>query len=202
MRHPIAVKAQFGAGFIKPLANQVRPDPRTLHALAPGRVVNLAAMPGVASHIMHLTHPRHHARGAVGVMQTQPFLEQGVELPRQPQHGVKGAAGPSGPGGFEHVFHVVVDERYLRRHAHPHRYACFCQRAYRAQAPVRGGGARLQRAAQGAIKRGDCHVNRRQTPRRHGCQQVNVALHATALGDDGHRLVATRHHLQRAAGEL
>ena len=134
-------------------------------------------------------------------MQFQPLAKHGAHFPRQAQHGVERAARASVPCGFEHLFHVVVDERNLRCHAHAHRNAGLHQRADGAQAAVRCGGARLQDARELGVQRGDGHVHGGEALRSHGCKQVDVALHAAALGDNGQGVVRVAQHLQHAAHE-
>jgi S-formylglutathione hydrolase len=60
----------------------------TLALRHPGRFKSLSALAPICA----VLHARHHARGALRVMQRQPFAKQRIQLPRQPQHGVEGAA--------------------------------------------------------------------------------------------------------------
>src|SRR5450830_720323 len=69
--------------LVKTLTNQIRPDALTTHARRKIRVVVFAAA--------HLADAIHHAIGAIGKMRQQPLLKQGIELPRQAQHGITGA---------------------------------------------------------------------------------------------------------------
>jgi hypothetical protein len=66
--------------FCEALADQVGPHALPAHALAEIAVVFLAAA--------HFAHAVHHALRAVGEMRFQPFLEQRIDFPRQPQHHV------------------------------------------------------------------------------------------------------------------
>ena len=91
---------------------------------------------------------RHDAVGPLRVVQFQPLAEQRRHLPGQPEHVIERAARAGLPGGFEHLLHVVGEERDLRRQAHAARHAGVGQRAQRAQAPVRRRGARLQLAGE------------------------------------------------------
>ena len=151
---------------------------------------------------MQILHAGHDARCALRVMHRQPFTEQRTQLPRQAQHGVEGRARTCLMGGFQHVFHVFGDERYLRRHAHANRYARVGQRADGAQAPVGRGGARLHAAGQYRVERGDGDVHRRQALRGQRGQKIQVALHSAGLGDERKRVARLLHHLDQAAGEL
>jgi hypothetical protein len=60
--------------------------------------------------------------------------------------------------------------------------------SYGAQAPVGRCGARLHAAGQLRIERGDGDVHRRQALCGHGREQIQVALHAAALGDERKRV--------------
>ena len=102
---------------------------------------------------------------------------------------------------FQHTLHVVVDEGNLRRHAHAHRHAGLGQRANGAQAPVWRGRARLQNAREFGVQRGDGDVHGREVLRSHGREQIEIALHAAAFGDDGQRVARIAQHLQRGAGQ-
>eukprot|EP01136_Pigoraptor_vietnamica_P033088 Opistho-1_new@95607 len=192
-RLALGVEAQARAGLVEALADQVGPDTTALHALRVVGVVVLAAA--------HLLHARHHAQGAVRVVQVQPLAEHRTQLERQAQHRVGGAPRAGLPRGFEHLLHVVVDERDLRRHAHTHGNARIGQRAQGAQAPVGCGGTRLQDARELRIQRGDGHVDRGQALCGHGREQVDVALHPAALGDDGQRVPRFGEHFEHAAHE-
>ena len=86
----------------------------------------------------------------------------------------------------------------LRRHAHAHGHARIGQCTDSAQTPVRGCRAWLQAPGQRGIQRGDGHIHRRQALRRQGRQQVEVALHATAFGDERKRMPRITQHLDHA----
>ena len=102
-------------------------------------------------------------------------------------------------GSFQHFLHVIVDERNLRRYAHPHGYAGSCKFAYRAQAPMRCRRPRLQDAREFAVQRGDGHVNGGKAFLRHGHEQIDIALDTAALGNYRQRVVAAVQQFDDAA---
>ena len=153
----------------EPLREQLRERAFAAHARAERAVVILAAA--------HLPHQAHDVRGALGIVQLQPFAPDRLQLMRQPQQHVAGRACAVRMRGFQDVleFHVG-DHRHHRRHHHPARHAGIGQRAQRAQLAVRCGRPRLHPRGQVVVERGDREVHADQLLARHRREQVEVAL--------------------------
>jgi|GEM_PF-2441297 len=131
------------------------------------------------------------SRAGLGESLRQQLLEHVIEIPGQPQHGIERRRRAGVCRRFPHLFHVIVDERNLRRDADTHRNTGIGQRTDGAQSPVWRRCPWLQRAGQCGIERGDGHIDRREILVCHRRKQVDIALDATVLGDDGQRMFAS-----------
>ncbi len=130
-------------------------------------------------------------------MRLEPLLEQWRDLPWQAQHDVVRIDGAGLARGLQNALQIGLgDEGNDRRHADRDRNASLRQRADGPQPPRRRGRARLQRAGDPGIERGDRDRGDREPPGRHRRQQIDVALDQRRLGDQRHRMVAFVQHLE------
>ena len=148
---------------------------------------------------MQIPHPLHHALGALGIVQRQPFIEQRSHFPRQTQHCIKSLSCTGLAGCGQHLLHIVVQERNLRRQADAYGYACLAQGPNHAQPSMRRSGAWFQLPGQLGLQGGQRHINGHQMLLCQRHQQIKVALDAAALGDDGKRMPGLCQNLYHAA---
>src|SRR6516164_6452069 len=105
------VEAALLAGEFEAAANHPGDRPTASHALAPARVVVLAAA-GLADELEHVAV-------AVGKISHQPFAEQVTHFERKPQQHVAGLPHADGGGGIQDALDLGIVERGdHRRHHH------------------------------------------------------------------------------------
>src|SRR5579871_4296219 len=136
-------------------------------------------------------------RGPLRVVRLEPLPEQMLNLVGQPQQDIARPARAALRGSFENRLELVIIERgdHRRRH-HYGRYPRRVQLGKRTQPCLRRGGARLHRALQVSVESRDTDGNARQPIASHLRQQLEVAQHERALGDDRDRVARARQHLE------
>ena len=142
-------------------------------------------------------------RRAQRIVRVQPRAEKRRDLARQPQHDPAGVARAVRGRRVEDRLEVLVVElRDDRRDHHADRHAGGGERAHRLQPPLRRGRARLERARELVVERGDRDVDARHVLRRHRRDQVEVALDQRRLGHDRERVLVLGQHLDDLPRDL
>ncbi len=132
----------------------------------------------------------------------QPGAEQRRDFMRQADQDVIDVLRAGHGKPRHHLFDLmIVDRRDDRRHVGRYRHAGFGQASDRGDPPFGMGRARLQRARDLGIERGDRNHHRDQIVARQIGKQVDVAQDAVGLGGDEDRMAAFHHHLQQLAGD-
>ena len=190
-------------GVLQPQLRARQPEPRAQHL----GVGTAAAHPAEEIRVVvpAPTHPgdqRHNLARPVGVVRIEPGPEQRRDLVRQAHRQRERTARACVFRRRQDRLDLVVgDRRDDRRHRHEHRHASRRQRADRGDAPGRCRGARLQRPRRRPVEAGHRHRDRREAPRRHRSEDVDVARHAVGLGGDRHRMPELGEHLEAGAGD-
>ena len=152
---------------------------------------------------MRLADQAEDVSGPERVMGREPLGEDLLHFVRQPQQDVAGAARAGRGRRLEDALQLlVVESRDHRRGQHARRHPGLAQRLDRLETPVRGGGARLHGARQGAVERRDRQEDRGEIFLRHRREQIEVAQDQARLGDDSDRLPVLPQNLENGAGEL
>ncbi len=136
-------------------------------------------------------------------MLLQPFVEERGDFVRQPQQHVASRARAGLPRGFEHALQLhVVDHRNHRRAHHADRHTRLMQGAQHPQPRRRRRRARLHDAFELIVQRGQADRDADQPLLGQRHQQIQIAQHQRALGDDVHRMLEAQQDFQRTAGQL
>ena len=173
----------------------IRKDTFSPHPGAEPRVVEAPAT--------QRAQPREHLALAIGVMALEPVLEEGRDGVRQPHHDEGRPLRARVRGGLEDARNLVVGQaRDHGRHHHVHRNPG-PRKAIHGTEPLIGRGcARLHRALEGAIERGDRDADGRCLVARELGEQIDIARHQCVLGDDPDRVAALCQHGEATARDL
>lgn len=186
------MEAQAPAGQAEALGEQLGELAFAAHAAAEAAVVGLAAA--------RLAHQAHDVLGALREMFAEPLLEQRRHLVWQAQQHVASRARPGVACRLEQALELhVVDHRDHRRAHHADRHAGLVQGAQGPQACGGRCGARLHDALEFVVQRGEADRYAHQALLGQRYQQIEVAQHQRAIGDDVHRVAEAQQHLQRLA---
>ncbi len=182
------------AGALKTLCQQLRPGALPGETVMPAAVVISAAV-DTAQH-------RHHLGATFRIVLFQPLVPQRADLIRETQYHISRRASTGLRRLCDDILQLmIVDERNQRRHQHRHRHPGAGQLTDRPDPFPAGAGARLQLVLQAVVQRGHGYRHRGPPLPRHRRDQIQVAQHQAAFGDQAERVPAFAEHLQNLPGD-
>lgn len=123
--HSLSVQTQPATGQCKALCPHIGPGTAALHALSKLAVVDLAFGSGRLADAVQIAHALHNVQGSVRLVQAQPLSSNSGHFPGQAQHGIESLSCPCRTGRSQHLFHIVVQKRNLRRQTDARGYGLF-----------------------------------------------------------------------------